>query len=176
MIHSILLIIILGSYTRLDNNTLLSSRPPICILLHTESALIVPFLNLPCNVYPVFPIKSSVTAKGATFKKKQIGITPGFTYIEYKVQGAMFKSATLDLRQRTVKRTTENHKQFCSTYVQLSRLQSLEGVSFLEPISLENINNQPHHQLQVEDERLQRLGDITSLSFANAAARRRQHM
>ncbi len=169
MIHSILLIIVLGSYTRLDNNTLLSSRPLICILLHTESALMVPFPNLPRNVYPVFPVKSSVMAKGATFKRKQIGITPGFAYTEYKVQGATFRSATLDLRRRTVKRTTENHKRFCSIYVQLSRLPSLEGVSLLEPISLEDVNNQPHHQLQVEDERLKRLGDITSLSFANAA-------
>ncbi len=141
LIHSILLIIVLGSYTRLDNNTLLSSCPPICILLHTESALMVPFPNLPHNVYPVFPIKSSVKAKGATFKRKQIGITLGFAYTKYKVQGATFKSATLDLRQRTVKKTTENHKRFCSTYVQFSRLQSLEGVSLLEPISLEDVNN-----------------------------------
>ncbi len=154
MIHSILLIIVLGSYTRLHNNTLLSSRPPIYILLYIESALMVPFPNLPRKVYLIFPVKSSVTAKKATFKKKQISITPGFAYTKYKVQVATFKSATLDLQQNTVKRTIENHKRFCSTYVQLSRLQSLEGVLLLKPISLEDVNNQPHHQLQVEDEQL----------------------
>ncbi len=71
-----------------------------------------------------------------------------------------------------VKRTVENHMRFCSIYMQLSRLQNLEGVSLLESILLEDINNQPHHQLQAEDKRLQRFGDITSLSFAKAEAQR----
>ncbi len=142
----------LASYTRLDDNTLLNSYPPTCILLHTESALMMPFPNLPHNVYPVFPVKSTVTAKETRFNRKQIGISPRFAYTEYKVQGATFKSATLDLQRKTIKKTTENHKQFCSIYVQLSKIQSLEEVSLLESISFDDINNQPHHELQTEDE------------------------
>ncbi len=118
----------LASYTRLDDNTLLSSHPPTYILLHTESALMIPFPNLPCNVYPVFPVKSTVTAKRTRLNKKQIGISPGFTYIEYKVQGATFKSAILNLQHKTIKLTAKSHKRFCSIYVQLSRVQSLKGV------------------------------------------------
>ncbi len=163
----------LASYTWLDDNILLSSYPLTCILLHTESALIVPFLNIPRNIYPIFPVKSTVTAKGRKLNRKQIGISPGLAYTEYKVQGAMFKSATLDLRRKTIKKTAESHKRFCSIYVQLSRVQSLEGVSLLELISLEDINNHPHHELQTEDEQLQKLGDITLSSFTNAAAQRR---
>ncbi len=166
----------LASYTRLNDNTLLSLHPPTYILLHTESALMVLFPNLPHNIYPIFPVKSTVTAKRTRLNRKQIGISPGFAYTEYKVQGAMFKSATLDLRRKTIKKTTESHKRFCSIYVQLSRVQSLEGVSLLEPISLDDINDQPHHELQTEDERLQKLGDITLSSFTNAAAQRRRYM
>ncbi len=108
--------------------------------------------------------------------RKQIGISLGFAYTEYKVQGAIFKSATLDLQLKTIKKIVESHKLFCSIYVQLSKILSLEGISLLEPISFDDINNQPHHELQTEDERLQKLGDIMLLSFTNAAAQRRQHM
>lgn len=69
LIYSILLIA-LAFYTWLDDNTLLSSHPPTCILLHTESALMVPFANLPHNVYPVFPVKSTVTAKETKLNRK----------------------------------------------------------------------------------------------------------
>lgn len=169
-----MLLISLGSYTRLDNNILLSSHAPLCILLHTDSPLMITFPGLPPNVYPVFPVKSTVTAKNSRLNRKQIRITPGFAYIEYKVQGATFKSAVLDLRRRSKKKIGENHKRFCSTYVQLSRLQSLEGISLLQPIELDDINNQPHHGLQAEDNRLQLLSEHTLLSFTRAAKRRRQ--
>ncbi len=102
----------LASYTRLDNNTLLSSHPPTCILLHTKSALIVLFPNLPYNIYPVFPVKSTVTAKRTRLNRKQIGISPGFAYTEYKVQGAMFKSATLDPQHKTIKKVPKVTSDF----------------------------------------------------------------
>lgn len=126
MIHSILLIIILGSYTQPDNNILLSLHPLICILLHIKSALMVSFPNFPHNAYLVFPVKLNVMANRATFKKKQIGIIPGFAYTKYKVQRAIFKSATLNLQQKTIKKTPKNYKRFFSIYVQLSKLQILE--------------------------------------------------
>ncbi len=94
----------LAFYIWLDDNTLLSSHLPICILLHTKSALMVPFLNLSRNVYPVFPMKSTVIAKETRLNRKQIGISPGFAYTEYKVQGATFKSLTVDLRRKTIKK------------------------------------------------------------------------
>ena len=75
-----------------------------------------------------------------------------------------------------IKRTAESHKRFCSIYVQLSRLQSLEGILLLELILLDNINNQLHHELQMDNERLQKLGNITSSSFTNAAAQKRPHI
>lgn len=61
-------------------------------------------------------------AKEIKFKKKQIGITPRFAYIKYKVQGAMFKSKTLGLQQKIVNRIAEIFKRFCSIYMQLLRL------------------------------------------------------
>ena len=135
----------LAFYIRLDDNTLLSSYLPTCILLHTESALMVLFPSLLHNVYPVFLVKLTVTTKQMRLNRKQIKISLGFAYTKYKVQKVMFQSATLDLRQKTIKRTVESYKRFYSIYVLLSRLQSLEGVLFPELISLDNIYNQPHH-------------------------------
>ncbi len=91
-------LIVIAFYIWLNDKTLLRSHPPICILLYTESALMVPFPSFLRNVYPVFPMKSTVTTKGTKFKRKQIGISPGFAYIEYKIQETTFKSATLNLQ------------------------------------------------------------------------------
>ncbi len=121
MIYPILLTN-LASYIRLDDNILLSSYLPTCILLHTESTLMVSFPNLLRNVYPVFFMKSTITAKKTRLIRKQIGISPGFAYTKYKVQGTKFKSATLDLQRKIIKKTAESHKQFCSIYVQLSKV------------------------------------------------------
>ena len=106
------------------------------------------------NVYLVIPIKLTVTAKRKRFNRKQINICLRFAYLKYKVQGAMFKSATLDLQQKTIKRIVENYKRFCFIYMQKLRLQSLGKVSLLKPISVDNINNQPHHKLQINNEQL----------------------
>ncbi len=169
LIYPILLTII-ASYIRLNNNTLLSSHPLIYILLHIESALMVSFPSLSRNIYSVFPVKSTIMAKEIRLNGKQVRISPRFAYTEYKVHGAIFKSATLDLRQKSIKRTIEYHKRFCSIYVQQSRLQNLEGVLFIEPISLDDMNSQPCYKLQIDDEQLQKLGNITLLSFTIIAA------
>lgn len=55
---------------RFDNNTLLSSDPPIFILLYTDSALMVLFLGLLLNDYPIFFVKLIITAKEIRLNKK----------------------------------------------------------------------------------------------------------
>lgn len=75
----------IASYTKFDNDTLLDSHLSIYILLYTDSALMVHFLNLPPDIYPVFQSKSTVDAKGTNLNRKQIVITLRFAYTEYKV-------------------------------------------------------------------------------------------
>ncbi len=162
----------LAFYTWLDDNILLSSHPPTCILLHTESSLMMFFPSFPRNVYPVFSVKSTVTTKEIRLNTKKIGISLGFAYIKYKVQRAKFKSATFDLQRKTIKKIAESYKRFCYIYMQLLRVQNLKGVSILEPILLYNINNQPHHELRTDNERLQKLKNIMLLFFTNAATQK----
>ena len=158
-----------ATYTQIDSHTLLCSHQPHCILLHTDSLLIIPFPGLPSNVYLVFPVRSVVTAKKTSVNRHQIGLTPGFAFTEYKVQGATFESAVLDLRRKSKKKGKESHKRFCSTYVQLSRLRTLQGVFLLEKINLDDIDNKPYPALQAEDDRLQALGQQTLNAFQRAA-------
>lgn len=90
-----ILLTALAFYTRLNDNTILSSHPPTYILLHIESVLMVFFSSFKRNIYLVFSIKSTITIKGTRLNKKQIEISLGFAYTKYKVQRAAFKS-TLD--------------------------------------------------------------------------------
>lgn len=159
---------VIASYIQLNDNTLLSLHPPTFILLYTESAFMVPFLSILRKVYQVFPVKLTVMTKEIRFNSKQVDISFVFDYTKYKIQRAMFKSVTLNLWRKLIKKTIESYKRFCSIYKQLSSLQSLERVSLLEPILLNNMNNPPHHKFQIEDERIQKLRDITLSWFINA--------
>ena len=88
-------------------------------------------------------------------------MTPGFAVTDYKVQGATFQTAVLDLRRGSKSDGMVLHKRFCSTYVQLSCLQSLQGVHLLEKIELEDINNKPHPRLEEAANKLDELSDST---------------
>ena len=105
-----------------------------------------------------------MTVKKTSVNRRQKRLTPGFAFTEYKVQGETFESAVLDLRQKN-KRRGESHKRFYSIYVQLSWLWILQGVSLLEKIDLDDIDNKPHAELRVEDIRLQALKQQTLNAF-----------
>ena len=64
-------------------------------------------------------------------------------------------------RSSKVRGQDASHKRYCSVYVQLTRLRSLEGLHLLQPLSLDDLGNQLHPKLQDEDHRLQRLADMT---------------
>ena len=139
--------------------TLLCSHPALCVLIEKTSLptmLSFPFQNqLPDNVVPVFPAVSTVYLGSMAVKQSQIPLTPAFVLTEYKIQGSTFISAVLDLKKiRKPKADREIHKLFCSTYVQLSRVTSLQGVRLLEKTSWEDVSHKPHPALQKETARL----------------------
>lgn len=74
-------------------------------------------------------------------------MTLGFAVTDYKVQGATFQIAVLDLHRKSNSGSGGSHKKICSTYVQLSCLQTLDGVQLLQPIILEDIGSKPDLKL-----------------------------
>ena len=95
-------------------------------------------------------------------------MSPAFALTEYKVQGATYKNAVLDLHQKSKPRGEDaSHKCYCSFYVQLSRLESLKGLTLLEPLTLADITFKMHRKLREEDNRLEKLATQTMLKLSN---------
>jgi hypothetical protein len=82
---------------------------------------------------------------------------PAFSLTDYKVQGSTLTTAVLDLKNDATSRGQSNHKKYCSMYVQLSRLQSSDGLHLLQKIDIEDLRLCPDDELLVEMERLKAL-------------------
>ena len=150
-----------ATYCRMDPNTVLCSHLPKAVLLRRSISSKLAFPGLDQSVIPIFPINSSVPINGARLIRRQVPICPAFALTEYKVQGATFDTAVLDLQRGPKSQWTSTHKRFCSTYVQLSRLKTLSGIKLLAPIILDDVANEPKDKLIEEDTRLDKLSSIT---------------
>ena len=94
--------------------------------------------------------------------KSSVPMSPAFALTEYKVLGSTYQNVVLDLyRSSKVRRQDASHKRYCSVYVQLTHLRSLEGLHLLQPLSLDDLNNQPHPKLRDEGSQLRQLADMT---------------
>ena len=82
---------------------------------------------------------------------------PAFSLTDYKIQGSTLTTAILDLKRSTTIKRQDNHQNFCSIYVQLSRLRSLDGLYLLQKIEMQDIHFRPHQQLLLEMKRLKEL-------------------
>jgi len=114
----------------------------------------IAFEDLEAKDIPVFPIERSITFKGWSIRRKQIPICPGFSLTDYKAQGATLKTAVLDLKDDPTAKGQTEHKKFCSMYVQLSWLQSLDGLYLLQAIDIKDLRFLPHEDLLAEMERI----------------------
>ena len=76
-----------------------------------------------------------------------------------RLQGASstLKIAVLDLKDDSNTKNQSEHKKFCSINVQLSRLQSLDGLYLLQKIDMKDVRFRPHEGLRAEMERLHKL-------------------
>jgi hypothetical protein len=104
--------------------------------------------------------------------RHQVPVSPAFALTDYKVEGSTYRIAMLDLcQQSTACKNESTHKKYCSVYVQLTRLQSREGVRLLQPITLRDLNNKMNPELHNEDNRLQQIAAATMrLWMDNSAA------
>ena len=91
---------------------------------------------------------------------------PAFSLTDYKVQGSTLKTAVLDLKNDPTAKGQDGHKKFCSLYVQLSQLRSLNGLHLLQEIDMNDLRYHPHDSLIAEMERLRQLEQATIASWA----------
>jgi hypothetical protein len=93
---------------------------------------------------------------------------PAFSLTDYKVQGSTLTDAVLDLKHDPSARGQDAHKKYCSNYVQLSRLRSLEGLHLLQSITMEDLQFRLDERLLIEIERLRGLERETIASWNKA--------
>ncbi|KAJ5082332.1 hypothetical protein N7532_011375 [Penicillium argentinense] len=84
---------------------------------------------------------------------------------DYKVQGSTLASAILDLKDDPTIRGLDRHRKFCSTYVQLSRLRSSEGLHLLQRLDMKDLQFGPDPRLLSEIQRLQELEKQTMAAW-----------
>ncbi len=94
---------------------------------------------------------------------------PAFCLTDYKVQSLTLSKAILDLKDDHATKGRDRHNKFFSTYVQLSRLQSSDGVFLLREIETKDLEFRPPDDLVAEMERLRKLEQETMASWIGKA-------
>ena len=141
----------------MDDLYILCTKPPACVLFQRDNSEHSKFDGLDVKIIPVFPLERSITVKGHSVRRKQVPMCPAFSLTDYKVQASTLGTAVLDLKHDPSARGQDAHKKYCSNYVQLSRLRSLEGLHLLQSITMEDLQFRPDERLIVEMERLKGL-------------------
>jgi len=145
----------------MDDLYILCTKPPTCVLFRQDNLKHTVFKDFEPNVTPVFPITRSIKIKGYSVRRKQVPMCPAFSMTDYKVQGSTLTTAILDLKNDPTTKGQDEHKKFCSGYVQLSRLQSEIGLYLLQEIDMNDLRFHPHNSLLAEMERLHTLEQET---------------
>ena len=63
----------------------------------------------------------------------------------------------LDLENDAARRGHDSHREYCSLYVQLSRLRTFQGLHLLQKVKIEDLRFSPDPDLIIEMERLRDL-------------------
>ena len=152
----------------MDDLYILCTKPPACVLFHRDNLDHSRFEGRESKIVPVFPLERSITVKGHSVRRRQVPVCPAFSLTDYKVQGSTLTTAVLDLKHDPSARGQDAHKKYCSNYVQLSRLRSLEGLHLLQSITMEDLQFRPDERLLVEMERLEGLERETIAAWSRA--------
>jgi len=115
---------------------------------------------------PIFCSSGSVKIGNLSITRHQVPVTPAWAITDYKVQGATCKAVTLDLHWQNISsKDGSSHKRYCSSYVQLTRVPSLQDLSLLQPITLKDFNHKPDRLLVIEDQRIAELAMSTDTTW-----------
>ena len=90
---------------------------------------------------------------------------PAFSLTDYKIQGSTLTTAVLDLKDDPAVKGQDHHKKYCSINVQLSRLQSLDGLYLLQRIDMDDLRFRPDDRLLSEMKRLHTLEQETMIAW-----------
>ncbi|KAI1100971.1 hypothetical protein F4804DRAFT_27590 [Jackrogersella minutella] len=117
------------------------TRPPKAILVSSPAMHDVHLQGLPDGLLPLFPSKTYASkenqlfVRSRPFDRQGFTLTPTFAITEFKAQEQTLPTAFLSL---TARQKNRNGADFMATYMQLSRVVSLEGIHLLSTIDKEH--------------------------------------
>lgn len=151
---------------------MLCTLPPKCILFEQVSTTNAIFPEMGSTAIPIFCSSGSVRIGNMSVTRYQVPVTPAWAITDYKVQGSTCDAVTLDLHRQSISsRDRSSHKRYCSCYVQLSRVRSLQDLYLLQPVTLEDLNGKPDKLLVVEDQRIAQLAMSTEIAWEQIESR-----
>ena len=143
----------------------LCTKPPASVLFKQDNEKGLTFKDLDTKILPVFPIEGSITIKGYSVRRKQVPMCSAFSLTDYKIQGSTLTNVVLDLKDDSSLKGQSSHKKFCSIYVQLSRIRSLDSLHLLQRIDMKDLQFRPDDALLAEMERLHILEQETIVAW-----------
>ena len=142
------------------------SDVPKCILFEQASTSNAIFPEMGSTAIPVFYLSSPVKIGNMSVTRHQVPVTPAWAITEYKAEGSTYDRVTVDLHWENISsKDGPSHKRYCSSYVQLTRTRSLQGLSLLQPVTLKDLSGKPDKLLVVEDQRIAELAMLTETAW-----------
>jgi hypothetical protein len=150
----------------MDPLYVLCTLPPKCVLFEQDSTTDAMFPEMGSTATPIFCLSGSVKIGNMSVTRHQVPVALAWAITDYKVQGSTYDAVTLDLHRPNISsKDGSSHKRYCSCYVQLTRVRSLQDLFLLQPVTLKDLNGKPDKLLRVEDQRIAQLAASTEIAW-----------
>ena len=120
--------------------------------------------GLPRGIIPIFPSRRSFKLKGGgktVIERNQFSLTTAYAFTDYKAQGQTMETVIVDLAKPPSGKLTG-----FNAYVALSRGRGRPTIRLLRDFDEKLFTTHPSEELRKEDERLDRLAEITARRFS----------
>jgi ATP-dependent exoDNAse (exonuclease V) alpha subunit len=138
--------------------------PPVLILFKPDDSSYPAFEGLPEGILPIVPSKLTFTISVGTKKfsihRRQLAMTPGYAFTDYKSQGQTIQHVYIDLEKPPTGKLTP-----FSAYVALSRSKGRDRIRLLRGYEPDLFTTHPSLDLEAEDARLDALTQQTKTMY-----------
>ncbi|KAI1462875.1 hypothetical protein F4805DRAFT_409571 [Annulohypoxylon moriforme] len=153
----------------LSTDIFIITEPPISIFVESANTQAISMPGITSGLIPLFPTKVYASKENKSFVRSRpfdrqgFTLTPTFAITEFKAQGQTLPKAFLSLTSR---QNIRKGSDFTATYVQLSRVVSLEGLRLLSTINKEHwMSLKLSTRMNTEIERLIKLDEKTMARY-----------
>ena len=152
-----------------EDGTIVLKYPPAGIIFKPDGKCNVKFQGLEPGLVPIVPSKTTFTVEtnGKTYSitRRQLALTPGYAFTDYKSQGQTIEYVIIDIRQPPTGRLSP-----FNAYVALSRSRGRDTIRILPDFDEKLFIHHPSEDLRKEMLRLEALDKATKRRFEDNSA------